>query len=374
MILTGIVQPHLGRLQLRQYAGPIKFLDHYTACDLSSQVLVAVWSAPKYTSPSVSTAIASDHIDKPAPHLVVTYVDVTEVLSDSRAKAIAYAWQHLQARPDHPGVYGLCVHPEGFKIIYADTSGPYRSEAFSWDDLDVLAMYVYSLYDPPAGHILRDASISTLASEDDPSGPARWSVAVGGVGTYAGGVIHYLGESWGKRTTVFLYKWPSIEPTRQLIIKDYYRLVARRYDEAELLSHIHSQGIVPGVVRLVGTGHVLDAEGKRMMSGTGYDVRERRRLVIADVGEDLLQAKSVNDLLMAIYDVLEGEWCPSQPSSITLNCISVHRTIAQRRNVLHRDMSIYNILLYPKWGQCDRTEFIEDRPPLIKDILGGEMR
>ncbi|KAI0681725.1 hypothetical protein C8Q76DRAFT_764007 [Earliella scabrosa] len=218
-------------------------------------------------------------------------------------------------------------------------------------------MYVYSLYDPPAGHILRDASISTLASEDDPSGPARWSVAVGGVGTYAGGVIHYLGESWGKRTTVFLYKWPSIEPTRQLIIKDYYRLVARRYDEAELLSHIHSQGIVPGVVRLVGTGHVLDAEGKRMMSGTGYDVRERRRLVIADVGEDLLQAKSVNDLLMAIYDVLE-----------------VHRTIAQRRNVLHRDMSIYNILLYPKWGQCDRTEFIEDRPPLIKDILGGEMR
>ena len=52
----------------------------------------------------------------------------------------------------------------------------------------------------------------------------------------------------------------------------------------------------------------------------------------------------------------------------------VHRTIAKQRNVLHRDMSFFNILIYPKWGDFDRLKFIEDRPPLIKDVLAGELR
>ncbi|KAI0753628.1 hypothetical protein C8Q74DRAFT_1305899 [Fomes fomentarius] len=87
-----------------------------------------------------------------------------------------------------------------------------------------------------------------------------------------------------------------------------------------------------------------------MTSGDGDDLRIRRRLVIPD-------AKSVNDLLKIIYDVLE-----------------VHRLVAKRRDVLHRDMSIYNILMYPKWGKFTNHKFIKDLPPLIDDILGGQLR
>ena len=37
-------------------------------------------------------------------------------------------------------------------------------------------------------------------------------------------------------------------------------------------------------------------------------------------------------------------------------------------------MSLSNILIYPKWGDYARTKFIEDRPPLIQDILAGKLR
>lgn len=42
--------------------------------------------------------------------------------------------------------------------------------------------------------------------------------------------------------------------------------------------------------------------------------------------------------------------------------------------MLHRDMSRYNILMYPKWGKFTPTDFMENRPPLIEDILAGELR
>ena len=44
-----------------------------------------------------------------------------------------------------------------------------------------------------------------------------------------------------------------------------------------------------------------------MMSGEGKDARIRRRFMMLDRGQELLKAKSVNDLLKAVYDVLEGK-------------------------------------------------------------------
>ena len=42
--------------------------------------------------------------------------------------------------------------------------------------------------------------------------------------------------------------------------------------------------------------------------------------------------------------------------------------------MLHRDMSIYNILMYPRWGKFQDVPFMQNRPPLIEDILSGELR
>ena len=37
-------------------------------------------------------------------------------------------------------------------------------------------------------------------------------------------------------------------------------------------------------------------------------------------------------------------------------------------------MSIYNLLMYPKWGDFQDFRFMNNRPPLIEDVLAGELR
>ncbi len=301
-------------LHLEKYLGPIEFLDHH-ASPLTHYPYGKIEDKPDIVAVFPLSVLPPFHYPTTAggtvtgiPHHRIETLAESKGLGgpDAKPQAATYAAQHLRARPDHPGFYCLSIKPKGFEILYADSTGPHVSEVFSWDDLGVLAMYVYSLYDPPKGHILRDHSVAAVTSSNNPLGPATWNVLADGI-WYQGANILFLGDPWSRRTTIFLCKWPSIRPTFHLIIKDYYRHKVRRYDEAKLIDHIHKEGFVPGVVRLGWAGDVKDDNGESMTSGDGDGLRIRRRLVIPDVGEDLLQAKSVNDLLKVIYDVLEGE-------------------------------------------------------------------
>lgn len=47
----------------------------------------------------------------------------------------------------------------------------------------------------------------------------------------------------------------------------------------------------------------------------------------------------------------------------------VHRTLANRAKVLHRDMSINNILMYPRCAQATNAQVLEGLPPFIDDVL-----
>ena len=51
--------------------------------------------------------------------------------------------------------------------------------------------------------------------------------------------------------------------------------------------------------------------------------------------------------------------------------MTVHRTLLQRRGILHRDMSIYNILLRPVWRRLPERHVIANPPLFIQDILMG---
>ncbi|KAI0752673.1 hypothetical protein C8Q80DRAFT_1267189 [Daedaleopsis nitida] len=277
-----------------------------------------------------------------------------ENTSKGASQANDHAQQHLRARPDHPGVYSLSMRPQGFHILYTDTSGAHTSEEFLWDRLDILAAFVYSIYDPPQGHILRDPSIWWQSSNpQDPLSPPVWTVTAGGK-EYHHGELIFGGHPCGRRTTVIKCPWP--ENGFHILIKDYYPQLTRRFAENPLVEGIHEDGIAPGVVRFASAEEVKYA-GESMTCGTGGEKRIRQRILMPDYGVRLLEAKSVNDLLKAVYDVLE-----------------VHRMLVLERKVLHRDMSINNILMYPKWGPFVKKGFINKRPPLIEDVLAGRLR
>lgn len=156
--------------------------------------------------------------------------------------------------------------------------------------------------------MLRDPTIRWDSSiKNDPLSPPVWTVSVGNE-LFARGELVFGGDSWGRRTTVFKCFWP--DDGFCVLIKDYYRQVTRRFDEGELVKGIHAQGFVPRVVRFAKVEDVMDGD-EPLTSGEGSEKRTRRRFLMADFGEELLKAKTVNDLLKAVYDALEGT--PSVP-------------------------------------------------------------
>ncbi|PIL29039.1 hypothetical protein GSI_09087 [Ganoderma sinense ZZ0214-1] len=85
------------------------------------------------------------------------------------------------------------------------------------------------------------------------------------------------------------------------------------------------------------------------------DLRTRLRMPRWGLGGNVLEAQTVNHLLMAFYDALE-----------------VHRTW----NDLHRNTSISepNVLMYPQWAQVQDRKVVPIVPLFIEDVLCGVAR
>ncbi len=114
-----------------------------------------------------------------------------------------------------------------------------------------------------------------------------------------------VGDLLGRRTTVFRATTRSLDD--QLIFKETYCHNGRHFkEEEEVLKHIHAEGnFIPGVIRLKDWEHVHTGI-KPLEIGSGEVIRPKVRLALLDDGEDLREAKSVNELLKTFYDVLEG--------------------------------------------------------------------
>ncbi|KAL7281095.1 hypothetical protein ACG7TL_004401 [Trametes sanguinea] len=345
-----------GKEKLHLPPKPIVFLDHHSHApthfpvgrvDDKPDIIGAVGRDGGYP-------IANDGSYERVPyHCIETVVEAKTIYGNGQAQATRYAFNIQQARPDRPGFYCLSVKPGMFQVVYSSPVGVEVSEHKAWSDCVSLCAYVYSLYDPPDGHILYDRTIVAKAPAGVPLGKPTWTIQTEG-GIYSGAVIIFLGDPWGRRTTVFRIT----RRERSVIIKESYIDCSRRYDEVELLKRVHEHGYLPGVVRFISAEDIKNGDKPIVLKKKdGSLTRKKRRIVLADLGQDLNLAGSVNDLLMAIYDVLE-----------------VHRTLARERQILHRDMSLFNLLMYPTSAPCAENEYFKDAPPLIDDILQGELR
>ncbi|KAI0325367.1 hypothetical protein GY45DRAFT_1261007 [Cubamyces sp. BRFM 1775] len=337
----------------------IEFVNH-SSCPLSQfpvgnpQIkpdVVGVFKLP----PNQHFLLHEDGTCREVPcHRVETIVEAKT--ERDRAKALpqagSYIYHMLQGRPDRPGYYGLTVTPKYFKVLYGSPIGFVTSNLIPWTEIDKLCAYIYSLYDPPVGHILYDRTITWQEPKASLFGAPSWTITVE-EHIYRGAELIFLGYPFGRRTTIFRVRRDGFPP---VIIKEYYLDSGRRFEESDLLSHIHAEGFVPGVVRAV-SAETVESDGEAIVfrNPSNSATRTKRRIVLADAGVDLEYAKSVNDILKAAYDALE-----------------IHRTVAKHRRVLHRDMSLFNILMYPTSCQTEGGKWWPFLPPLIEEILTGE--
>ncbi|KAI0827443.1 hypothetical protein BC628DRAFT_1418535 [Trametes gibbosa] len=289
-------------------------------------------------------------------HRVETFVvdaALAQGIRTTESRAARHAVGFLYNCPDRTGLYFLELFKANLQVFYADSMGIAPLEVVPWDGraLRQVSDFVYSLYRPPAQHFPRDLTMSWHELHGD---DIVLSIQAGPY-LYPDSQVIFTQYPGKKRTGVFL---AGKHHAHQAVIKDCYRaLLSERHTEPEILRHIHCRGFVPGVIRLAHNEVVRFPGGHDAIISVRAPPCMKHRMVLADVGADMLKAESVNDLLMAVYDALE-----------------VHRTLANRAKVLHRDMSINNVLMYPKFAHCVNAEVMEDPPPLIDDVLSGVLR
>ncbi|CAL1717158.1 unnamed protein product [Somion occarium] len=347
---------------------PVFFLDHHTAPPMyhggpfdDKPDIIGVFA----TSKSMTDFKTGRNSYTNVPyHMIVTTGECKPEAEEGTPQAISYTCQHLEARPDMPGVYAIFANAKGYKIIWSDASGVVSSPFMSWNNQKLLEGYIRSLYFPPKKHHLWDPSISApiLLPDPDPqasidSRKVHWTIKYNNK-KYENCIPLYVSRStWGRRTAVFMFQENK---GVFAVIKDAYRDDGRRFNEVTLLQDIHSEGIFPGVVRVIASGEVHTADGEAI--GTARSAvrgkihhRTKKRLIMGSRGSKFYAAKSVKDLLMAIFDALE-----------------VHRALIARRQFLHRDLSMYNVLLYPEHAEdsIQGKKFIVNPPKFIDEILG----
>ena len=207
----------------------------------------------------------------------------------------------MTARPDMPGIYALWARPQGYQVFWSDASGVVASPETLWADLELLGAYVYSLYCPPATHLLCDPTVHSpkLVEGMTSKGP-HWTIEC------PNHTYHYsdcetlaIGDPWNRRTHV----WKHADEQGTVVIKDSYRKDERPFKEEDLLDKIHGRGIYPGVVRML---HGGDTPGITTATPAIGTPRKKTRLVMGSFGEALSEAESVKEILMVVYDVLES--------------------------------------------------------------------
>ncbi|TBU63616.1 hypothetical protein BD310DRAFT_916793 [Dichomitus squalens] len=318
------------------------FINHsaYAPLHFPEDVLCSVKDAPDllgvYNVKDFSPVASGSYKGVPH-HRVEAIVEAKpEKKYGGRRQATTYAYRHHQARPDHPAFYCLVVKPQWYQVLLSDPTGVVASAETPWDpdDLGLLAAYIYSHYDPPRGHFLWDDTIAWVpgATLDH---PPTWKVKVQDQ-WYTQGQFIFIGEPWGRRTTILRVKDDS---GGEIVIKEVYRHHKRRFKEEKILARIHGDGDVLGVVRLQGADHVTTNNETIKCTAKGEETeRTKERFALLDSGSRLLDAKTVNELLEAVYDAL------------------------------------YNILMYPKWGGVSGRHVSEKTPVSIRDVLLGSKR
>jgi hypothetical protein len=283
--------------------------------------------------------------------------------SKGPSQVAAYAGFLNQARPDKPGVYAISLSPRHYRILWSDPSGLSSSEDIQWDDLGPLISYVFSLYKPPEGHVKFDPTIS-LDDERDFMLSPRWTVKFRDK-LYPLCKVIFVGLPWTCQS------WIAISDTDngRRIIKDQYQAKGRRYDEGELFDKLqrgHEDTPALGCVHVECHGVV---EGIQTPNATTR--RRKKRVVMTTIGESLYNCKSIFHFLKVMYDALEGlillSFCV-----LFSKCSLAHRWILFAKGVLHRDISINNILLPDNNLLESKTLDISPRPKFIGEVLNPE--
>jgi hypothetical protein len=232
-----------------------------------------------------------------------------ETEKEGQLHGASYTEFLLRARPDLTSVLGIYVNENGFRLAFSNACGVAYMKLLKWENesaAEILCAWISRLYNPFEAH-----DTDRIVSEKKVTFKLRY-----GDNTYKGCKLLAGGTAFGRRTTIF--EVPTSRKKKR-IIKDQYIELERRFSELEALTGIHGEATFPGVVRFVlptTTPEEVEpivVEQNRIVrkESGGYETktetRKKTRLMLVDRANPLVNAKTPQEALIAIYDLLEGE-------------------------------------------------------------------
>ncbi|KAJ8461867.1 hypothetical protein ONZ45_g18138 [Pleurotus djamor] len=241
--------------------------------------------------------------------------------STDPTQCMAYLGIAGQALPHRVSLLGFSMCSGGYTLHWSSPSGVDCSTEFDWDELQPLLEYAYTLYHPPADklHLFFDETVTLsdgLSLSDNP----RWDVTVEGV-DYKRCEVRMVGEPWGRMS------WVAFTEDNY-VIKDQYRSDDSTFTEGDMYETVHEAGFALGFADMI----------------SYTPIKSHKQLIQVKVGD-----------LQRLASIFEA-----------------HRH-AVRRNVLHRDLSMANILINPKFARTLPKKPYDDdkRPHFINEVMYG---
>ncbi|EIW78344.1 hypothetical protein CONPUDRAFT_127912 [Coniophora puteana RWD-64-598 SS2] len=133
----------------------------------------------------------------------------------------------------------------------------------------------------------------------------------------------------------------NLEATKKSFLKDTWRVAIDGFETEGAIYHLLHRRAVPHIAGVERSGDVQTAQGtqtqtrtqeykSRSSSGDHMHGHVHYRLILDVVGEEITQFQSTCTFVKAVIDVLEA-----------------HRAAYIRCHILHRDVSVNNMLLLP---------------------------
>ncbi|EJD48058.1 hypothetical protein AURDEDRAFT_183782 [Auricularia subglabra TFB-10046 SS5] len=244
-----------------------------------------------------------------------------------------------QARPDLPGCFSLTATRVACRLWWSDAAGIYATPRLPWDDPATpsrLLNFVYRLHHPLAVDSTISLEPMTQRSVAYDQKPV-WHVGDGLGGVYRADHVIAVGKAWTRKNWIVAAtehrsgEAETFAPCSRVVIKDSFPLIENEgFVEDAILDHLHDAGVIPGICSPISSFLVAN-DGIHVRSievpVPSAMARRKHRIVMRGDGEDLYRCPSVLRFIMAMYDVLE-----------------VLRYAHEQRGVLHRDISLRNVL------------------------------
>ncbi|KAG8958324.1 hypothetical protein FRC05_009004 [Tulasnella sp. 425] len=257
---------------------------------------------------------------------------------NQETKAISYLHYLLLARPDLYVAQGMFASEDNMMFLVGIGGFAARHLRIGWNDKKLsmlLYAFIYRIYDPCH---FADSSykLDPIADEDN---PPTWTITIG-VTSQVGGVITerplpcpnflplYASSPFETRTHVLTTKGEGVDVygEKLTVLKDQVCRIRTRLDEHEILELVHKSKRVPGVVEAV-YHKTIELPSQLGDLGVG---RVKHRHGLRQLGRPFASIPTVKEMLQVAFDLVE-----------------VLRFLKAKRNILHRDISVGNVMYAP---------------------------